>query len=130
VPELLDALDAAGVQSVIASNGPMQKMRISLGPSGLWDHFGGATGERILSREHFKPKPDPAMILHALKVTKASPDRTVMIDDSPTGCRAAIAGGVHCIGFAARGQGKHLSAVGAEVATSMAQIRTMILAEP
>ena len=37
--DLLDALDTQGIPYAVASNGPMAKMRISLGPSGLWDGF-------------------------------------------------------------------------------------------
>lgn len=33
---LLDALDTQGIPYAVASNGSMAKMRISLGPSGLW----------------------------------------------------------------------------------------------
>lgn len=120
---LLDALDAAGVPQYVASNGPMEKMRRSLGPSGLWDRFAG----RILSREQHAPKPDPAMVLYALAQTGARPVRSVMIDDSPTGCRAAIAGGVRCIGFATEGQAAELAALGAETALSMAEVKRLIL---
>lgn len=120
---LLDALDAAGVPQFIASNGPMQKMRHSLMPSGLWDRFEG----RILSREHHAPKPDPAMVLHALVQTGADPARSVMIDDSTAGCSAAIAGGVRCVGFATEGQDAELAALGAEVANTMAEVRQLIL---
>lgn len=120
---LLDALEDAGVPCYVASNGTMEKMRHSLGPSGLWDRF----GPRILCREHHAPKPDPAMILHAMGQTGASPQRTVMIDDSAAGCRAGINAGVRTIGFATEGQDAALAAIGAEVATSMAQVRHLIL---
>lgn len=121
--ELIDALDDLGVPMFIASNGEMQKMRLSLGPSGLWDRFEG----RIMSRENHVPKPDPAMILHALAQTGADPKRSVMIDDSTAGCMAAINGGVRCIGFATEGQDAKLDAIGAEVANSMADVRRLIL---
>ena len=125
--DLLDALDTAGVAQFVASNGPMAKMQRSLGPSGLWDRFGGEEAGRILSREHHRPKPDPAMILHALARTGADPARTVMIDDSPTGCRAALAAGVRCIGFDAHGQTDRLTPLGIELAPDMATVRRMIL---
>lgn len=124
---LLDALDARAIPSFVASNGPMQKMRVSLGPSGLWDRFGGDKEGRILSREHHKPKPDPAMILHALERTGAQPDRTVMIDDSPSGCKAAIAAGVRCIGLDAYGHTERLLPLGIELAGTLAEAQSMIL---
>lgn len=121
--DVLDALDAAGVPCFVASNGPMQKMRITLTPSGLWDRFDG----RILSREHFAPKPDPAMINHALAQVGAAPTRSFMIDDSTAGCGAGIAAGVRTIGFATEGQDAKLAALGATVAHSMAEVRRLIL---
>lgn len=125
--DLLDALDARAVPCFVASNGTMQKMRTSLGPSGLWDRFGGDTGGRILSREDHAPKPDPAIILYALAQTGADPNCAVMIDDSTAGCKAGIAAGVRTIGFATEDQGATLAALGAEVATSMAEVKRLIL---
>lgn len=121
--DLLDALDDLNIPQFIASNGPMEKMRHSLGPCGLWDRFEG----RILSREQYTPKPDPAMILHALARSGADPAKSFMIDDSTSGCRAGIAGGVTTIGFATTGQDARLAAVGATVANSMVDVKRLIL---
>ncbi|MCF2871748.1 HAD family phosphatase [Octadecabacter sp. G9-8] len=120
---LLDALDARGIPHFIASNGPMKKMRSSLTPSGLWDRF----GDRILSRENYAPKPDPAMIRHAIGRIGAAADKTFMIDDSVTGCRAGLNAGVHTIGFATEGQDAKLAEIGATVANSMADVQRIIL---
>jgi len=121
--DVLDALDAAGVPHFIASNGLMRKMQITLTPSGLWDRF----GDRILSREHYAAKPDPAMVLQALQRTNADPTRTFLVDDSTSGCGAGIAGGVRTIGFATEGQDAKLRALGATVVNSMAEVRQVIL---
>ena len=123
VIDLLDALEKAGVPCYVASNGTMRKMKTSLGPSGLWDRLNG----RILSREDYAPKPDPAMILHALAQTGADPSKSFMIDDSTAGCTAGINAGVRTIGFATEGQDAKLAALGAEVANSMADVRRIIL---
>lgn len=117
--DILDQLDARDIPHFVASNGPMQKMRITLTPSGLWDRFGGDTGGRILSREDHKPKPDPAMILHALARTGADPTQTVLIDDSPTGCQAALNAGIRCIGLDAYGQTDRLSALNIDLAPDL-----------
>lgn len=121
--DLLDALDAATVPYYIASNGPMEKMRNSLGPSGLWARFEG----RILSREYHTAKPDPAMIQYAMDQTGASTATTAFIDDSVPGCSAGIAAGVRTIGFATEGQDASLAAIGATVANSMAEVRRLLL---
>lgn len=118
VDALLDQLDAAGVATAIASNGPLQKMDISLSPSGLIHRFAG----RIYSGHDFAPKPDPAMIHHAMNVARCTPADTVFIDDSVTGAKAGIAAGVRTFGFAPDGDDGRRAAIGAEVVTSMDQI--------
>ncbi len=123
VMEMIDTLEDRGASVWVASNGPMAKMEITLGPHGLWQRLAG----RILSREHFEPKPDPDMVLHALASTGIAPQNAAMIDDSATGCKAGINAGVRTIGFATEGQDNSLRMVGAEVANSMADIRRMIL---
>jgi HAD superfamily hydrolase (TIGR01509 family) len=123
VLDLIDALDAADVPIYVASNGTMKRMSLSLGPSGIWDRLAG----RILSCETFTAKPDPAMILHAIAQTGASPARSFMVDDSIPGCQAGLNAGVRTIGFATEGQDAQLSAIGATVANSMADVRRLML---
>ena len=96
---LLDRLEDAGIAIAVASNGPMAKMEISLGPSGLWDRLAG----RIYSGHDFGPKPAPDMLLHAMIRQGASAARTVMIDDMPAGWRAAEAAGVRALAYVADG---------------------------
>jgi len=50
-----------------------------------------------------------------------------MIDDSVSGCSAGLAAGVRTIGFATQGQDDTLTALGATVANSMADVRRLIL---
>ena len=89
---------------------------------GLWDRFDGT----IHSREDHAPKPAPDMLLYAMQMVGAERHETVMIDDSTSGCRAARNAGVRCLGFATMGQGSLLAAEGAEVATSMEDILTLL----
>lgn len=120
--DLLDACDAAGVATAIASNGPMTKMQASLTPSGLWDRFQG----RIYSGHDFAPKPAPDMLHHAMKVAGATPATTFFIDDSPSGCKAGIAAGVMTFGFKPSGDAAHLEALGAIPARSMGAIQAKL----
>lgn len=118
VLDLIDRIEYAGMHIAVASNGPMQKMRHSLMPSGLWERLEG----RIYSREYFAPKPAPDMLLHAIDVTGVDKSRAIMIDDSPIGCRAARNAGIRCFGFAVEGQDASLAAEGAEVVNRMEAI--------
>lgn len=88
---LLDALDGAGIAKAIASNGPRQKMEITLTPSGLWDRFAPNIHS---AHDAQKPKPDPHMLLKAVAQAGTTPDRSVFIDDSPTGAAAGPAAGI------------------------------------
>lgn len=120
--ELLHLLDERGIATAIASNGPKAKMRVSLGPSGLWDRFDG----RIYSGRESAPKPSPQMLLLAMEQAGAGPDETVMIDDTTSGTRAADAAGVRAIGFAAASDAEKLRATGHPVANEMREIAALL----
>ena len=120
--DLLDALDAQGIPVAVASNGPMAKMRVSLGPSGLWDRLKG----RIYSRENYAPKPAPDMLLAACVATGVIPQNAVMIDDTPIGTAAADAAGTRAIGFAAASNAERLRATGHPVAHTMVDVQKLL----
>ena len=119
VVDLIDRAEAAGLAVAVASNGAMRKMEITLTPHGLHERLRG----RLLSGyEHGAPKPAPDMLLRAAREAGTTPDRAVMVDDSPAGCAAARAAGMRCFGYATGGQGPRLAAQGAEVVDDMAEI--------
>ncbi len=115
---LLDQLEKAGIATAIASNGPMRKMEITLTPSGLINRFAG----RIYSGHDYVPKPDPAMIYHAINVAGCSAAKAVFIDDSVNGARAGLAAGVRTLGFAPAGDDGRRAAIGAEVVKTMEEV--------
>lgn len=123
VIELIDDLEARGVQTAIVSNGSERKMKITLGPHGLWDRFQG----RIFSAHTLGvAKPDPEIILIALRQFGVSPDRAVFIDDSPSGCKAGIAAGVTTIGFAENNDAERMVGVCDQLADNMAEVRAVL----
>ena len=62
VPALLDLLDAQQIAYAVVSNGPMAKMRATLGRTGLWNRLEG----RIFSAHDLGvAKPNPGPYLHA-----------------------------------------------------------------
>jgi len=96
---VFDALDAAGVPYAVGSNGTPRKMAITLGQHGLIPRF-----RAVLSgQETGRPKPAPDLYLAAAAACGADPARCLVIEDSPTGARAALAAGIPCLGFAAHG---------------------------
>jgi HAD superfamily hydrolase (TIGR01509 family) len=98
VREVLDHLDAAGIAYAIGSNGPHEKMEVTLGRTGLMPRFAG----RIVSRTDVpNPKPAPDVYLRAAEICGVAPERAVVIDDSPSGARAGMAAGIVTFGFVA-----------------------------
>ena len=99
VPAVLDALDAAGIPYAVGSNGSPEKMRISLGQHGLIPRFRALLSGQAMAR----PKPAPDLFLAAAAACDTAPADCVVIEDSPTGARAALAAGIPCLGHAPHG---------------------------
>ena len=103
IERVLDALDAAGTRTCVASSGSHAKMERTLGRTGLYDRFRG----RIFSADevsHGKPAPD--LFLHAAGRMGAAPDRCAVVEDSVYGVCA-----------------------GAEVFTDMTELIPLLLAD-
>jgi len=109
---LLDTLDTAGMRYGVASNGEHEKMRITLGKTGLLDRF---EGKRFSAVDVGKPKPAPDLFLHAARALGFDPARTVVVEDSPLGVQGATAAGMTVIGYAEIVSAERLRAAGAVV---------------
>ena len=97
VVELLDALDAAAVPTCVASSGSHDRMRRTLGLTGLLDRLAG----RIFSApevRHGKPSPD--LFLHAARSMGTHPSGCVVVEDSVYGVQAGVAAGMRVLGYA------------------------------
>jgi HAD superfamily hydrolase (TIGR01509 family) len=96
VVELLNALDGSGISTCVASSGTHERMRFTLGHTGLYDRFAG----RIFSAtEVAEGKPSPLLFLYAAEQMGARPEHCVVIEDSVYGVRAAVAADMPVIGF-------------------------------
>ena len=98
IAEALDAVQAAGFATCVASSGDHAKIRRNLGKTGLLDRF---DDERIFSGddvEHGKPAPD--LFLHAATRMGVEPERCAVIEDSRHGVAAARAAGMTAFGYA------------------------------
>jgi HAD superfamily hydrolase (TIGR01509 family) len=97
VAEAIKVLAAEGFQTCVASSGSHEKMKRSLGKTGLWDFFAG----RIFSAtEVARGKPEPDLFLYVAKQNGLPPGRCVVVEDSQYGVAAAKAAGMKAIGFA------------------------------
>lgn len=98
VPGIVEALQALDTPMCVASSGSHEKMRLTLGLTGLWDWFAG----RIFSADEVqRGKPSPDLFLHAASRMSTSPERCMVVEDSPFGIAAAKAAGMAALGFAA-----------------------------
>ncbi|WP_103504763.1 MULTISPECIES: HAD family phosphatase [Streptomyces] len=97
VPGVSDVLDRLTLPRCIASSGSHEKMRRTLGVTGLHSRFEG----RIFSTtEVARGKPEPDLFLHAAATMGFPPERCAVIEDSQYGVRAARAAGMRAFGFA------------------------------
>ena len=117
IPDLLALLDRQGIHACVASNGSEEKMHITLGQNGLWERF---HPQAMFSAHSLGvAKPEPGLFLAAASHFAVQARDCLVIEDSPTGARAAARAGMRCLGFAPHGQGAALAAEGAEVFTCM-----------
>jgi HAD superfamily hydrolase (TIGR01509 family) len=112
IEQALDALDAAGLPYCVASSGDHEKMRTTLGITGLWPRFAG----RIFSvTQVARGKPAPDVYLFAAKQLGAEPARCVVVEDTPPGVQAGVAAGMTVFGFCAHTPEAKLKAAGAHL---------------
>ncbi len=98
IPGIVTALDSIELPTCVASSGSHDKMRLTLGITALVDRFEG----RIFSADEVqRGKPAPDLFLHAAARMSTSPERCIVIEDSPFGVTAAKAAGMRALGFAA-----------------------------
>ncbi len=96
VAEAIDALEAAGHATCVASSGGLDKMRVTLGITGLWQRFEG----RIFSATQVpRGKPFPDLFLHAALGMNEQPFACAVIEDSLPGIEAARAAGMRAIAY-------------------------------
>jgi HAD superfamily hydrolase (TIGR01509 family) len=97
VPGVVEALDAITLPTCVASSGTHEKIRYTLGLTGLYDRFAG----RIFSVDDVRRgKPAPDLFLHAARRMGAVPEQCVVVEDSPYGVQAARSAGMRAFGYA------------------------------
>ena len=97
VDGIVEVLDAIALPTCVASSGTHEKMRFTLGLTGLYERFAG----RIFSAsEVARGKPDPDLFLYAAEQMGVAPAACVVIEDSAPGVRAAHAAGMRVLGYA------------------------------
>lgn len=97
VKEAIVAVQQAGFDTCVASSGSVDKMRFTLGLTGLWDLFDG----RVYSSSQVpRGKPFPDLFLHAAISMNVQPYESVVVEDSVPGVQAARLAGMRALAYA------------------------------
>jgi HAD superfamily hydrolase (TIGR01509 family) len=112
VPNVERMLEAIDIPSCVASNGSQEKMRLTLGITGLLARF----EPRLFSADDVvRGKPAPDVFLLAASRLGVGAERTAVIEDTPAGVTAALAAGMKPYGYAGRTPARRLRAAGCVV---------------
>jgi HAD superfamily hydrolase (TIGR01509 family) len=125
VEGVVEVLDALPWPTCVASSGDHERMRRSLGRTGLYDRFEG----RIFSAsEVARGKPHPDLFLHAAREMGATPAGCVVVEDSPFGVRAAVAAAMAVVGYGAGERADQLARLGAVPFAAMGELPGLLAA--
>jgi HAD superfamily hydrolase (TIGR01509 family) len=97
VAGVVEALDSIAIPTCVASSGTHEKIRFTLGLTGLYERFAG----RIFSASDVaRGKPAPDLFLHAAARMGVPPAQCAVVEDSRYGVEAARAAGMRAFGYA------------------------------
>jgi len=122
VPELLRALP---VPYCVASNGEPTHMRRGLAAAGLMPLV---EGRLFSAAEVAHPKPAPDVYLHAARSMGVDPACCAVVEDTPTGTRAALAAGMRVFAYVGSpmNQREELERLGATPFTRMRELPALL----
>lgn len=116
VDGITDALERISAPCCVASSGDHEKMRLTLGLTGLLDRF---EGKLFSVTQVAKGKPHPDVFLYAAEKMGAEPSQTAVIEDTEIGVAAGVSAGMTVFGYAGISDSARLSAAGAIVFDNM-----------
>ena len=93
-----DALQRIQLPFCVASSASHEKMRTTLGATGLLPRF---LGRMFSATEVGRGKPDPALFLHAAKTMGGAAEASVVVEDTVVGVQAARAAGMTAYAYSA-----------------------------
>jgi HAD superfamily hydrolase (TIGR01509 family) len=126
VKEAVLALQAAGLATCVASSGSPEKMKFTLGLTGLWELFDG----RIYSATQVpRGKPFPDLFLHAAIAMNEQPFDCIVVEDSVPGIQAARAAGMRALAYtgAPYADGGSLAKAGGQPFDDMRKLAGLVL---
>ncbi len=128
VPGILEVLDEIATPTCVASSGTHERIRYTLGLTGLYTRFVG----RIFSASDVaRGKPAPDLFLHAANRMGVEPSECAVVEDSRYGIEAARAAGMRAFGYAGGLTPRHrLEGIGTVVFQDMRELPRLLRNRP
>jgi len=128
VPGIFEALDEIATPTCVASSGTHERIRYTLGLTGLYTRFAG----RIFSASDVaRGKPAPDLFFHAANRMGADPAECAVVEDSRYGIDAARAAGMRAFGYAGGLTPRHrLEGIGTVVFQDMRELPRLLRDTP
>ena len=122
--EAVRHLIGAGIAVCVASQGKLEKTRLSLELTGLRELF----PSDALFSAHDVPrgKPHPDLFLHAASTMGVEPSGCVVVEDTASGVTAAVSAGMRVLGYVADSDETALRQAGAEPLPSLDQLPRLL----
>jgi HAD superfamily hydrolase (TIGR01509 family) len=118
--ETVESLLSTGLAVCVASQGKLEKTRLSLTLTGL-DHL-FPEHVRFSAQSVANGKPAPDLFLHAAASMGTEPECCVVVEDTPSGVLAAVAAGMRVFGYSADSDEHALTAAGAQPIHALAEL--------
>jgi len=122
--EAVQRVSKAGLRVCVASQGKLEKTRLSLELTGLRRLFADRALFSAWSVERGKPHPD--LFLHAASEMHVEPAGCVAVEDTASGVTAAVSAGMRVFGYAADSDESALRPAGANTFHSMSDLAGLL----
>ncbi len=122
--EMVTRVKSADVQVCVASQGRLEKSRMTLALTGLERLFDEDAVFSAYSVERGKPFPD--LFLYAAATMGAEPATSAVVEDTPSGVQAAVAAGMRVLGYSADSDEPALRDAGAEIVRSLDEVPALL----
>lgn len=124
VSEAVQQIRAAGISVCVASQGKLEKTRLSLELTGLDGLF--MESARFSAESVSRGKPSPELFFYAAEAMRAEPRNCVVVEDTPSGVIAAVSAGMRALGYVADSDERAMRDAGAETMHSLAHLPALL----
>jgi HAD superfamily hydrolase (TIGR01509 family) len=122
--EAIELVHAAGLGACVASQGKLEKTKLSLEITGMRGLFEDEALFSAYSVPRGKPHPD--LFLHAATTMGADPAGCAVVEDTPSGVIAGVSAGMRVLGYAADSDERLLREAGATTFSSLKRLPELL----